>query len=76
MPDTPTSGGMRIFDCGGKIAALAGERVPVFCSCSRLSPWLRGPGHLQMPEAAEADHAGGSEDHAGQKQGDLEAAKE
>ncbi len=35
-----------------------------------------GPGHLQMPQASDADHASGSEDNAGQKQGDLEAAKE
>jgi hypothetical protein len=27
-----------------------------------------------MPEASDADHAGGGEDHAGQKQGGLEAA--
>jgi hypothetical protein len=29
-----------------------------------------------MPQASDADHASGSEDHAGQKQGGLEAAKE
>jgi hypothetical protein len=29
-----------------------------------------------MPEASDADHAGGGEDHAGQKQDGLEAAKE
>jgi hypothetical protein len=29
-----------------------------------------------MPEASDAGHAAGSEDHAGQEQGDLEAAKE
>ena len=29
-----------------------------------------------MPKASNADYASGSEDHAGQKQGDLEAAKE
>jgi hypothetical protein len=29
-----------------------------------------------MPQASDADHASGREDHAGQKQGDLEAAKE
>jgi hypothetical protein len=29
-----------------------------------------------MPEASDADHAGGSEDHAGQQQGGFEAAKE
>ena len=46
------------------------------CSRSDLSSGLRGPGHLQMPEAPDANHAGGSEDHAGQEQGDLEAAKE
>ena len=29
-----------------------------------------------MPQASDADHASGSEDRAGQKQGGLEAAKE
>jgi hypothetical protein len=29
-----------------------------------------------MPKASDTDHAGGGEDHAGQEQGDLEAAKE
>jgi hypothetical protein len=29
-----------------------------------------------MPQALDADHASGSEDHAGQKQGNLEAVKE
>jgi hypothetical protein len=46
------------------------------CSRSGLSSGLRGPGHLQMPKASDADHAGGGEDHAGQEEGGLEAAKE
>jgi len=29
-----------------------------------------------MPEASDADHASGGQDHAGQKQSGLEAAKE
>jgi hypothetical protein len=29
-----------------------------------------------MPKASDADHAGGGEDHTGQEQGGLEAAKE
>jgi hypothetical protein len=41
-----------------------------------LSSRLRGPGHLQMPETSDTDHAGGSEDHAGQEQGGLVSAKE
>jgi len=32
--------------------------------------------HLQVPEASQAHHAGGGKDHAGQKQGELEAPKE
>ena len=40
------------------------------------SSGVTGPGSRQIPEASDADRAGGSEDHAGQKQGDLEAAKE
>ena len=31
---------------------------------------------LQVPEAPQAQHAGGGKDHAGQKQGELEAPEE
>jgi hypothetical protein len=32
--------------------------------------------YLQVPEAPQARNAGGGQDHAGQKQGELEAPKE
>jgi len=44
---------MRIFDGGERLPLWSGA-VPVSCSCSRLSSGLRGPGHLQMPQASEA----------------------
>jgi len=61
---------------GKGLPLWSGSGCRVTCSRSRLSSGLRGPGHLQMPEASDADHAGGGQDHAGQKQGGLEAAKE
>src|SRR5580692_5383128 len=72
----PALGEVCIFDCGEGFAAPPGEGVPGLPFVLACHRGLREPGPPQMPEAPDADRAGDSEDHAGQKQGDLEAAKE
>jgi hypothetical protein len=37
---------------------------------------LRGLMHLQVPQASQAHDADGGKDHAGQKEGELEASEE